>query len=172
MKQKGYSDFIRAAAIVSRQCPDVYFLLVGEGELRRELEDLTRDLNASDRVIFAGSRSDVEAMFKIMDVFLSTSLWEGLPGVILESMASRVPVIATDIQGSSELVEDGINGILIPPGDPEAAARATIELIENPQKRSALAQRAALTPGDYAIEVVAARYEDIYKKAIKINRTG
>ena len=172
MKQKGYSDFIRAAAIVSPHCPQAYFLLAGEGELRQELVDLARQLEIADRVIFAGRRSDIEALYRIMDVFVSTSLWEGLPTVIIESMAAHVPVIATNIPGSSELVENESNGLLIPPQNPEAAARAILELLENPEKRSALVRQADKTPGNYAITAVAARYEEIYKNAIMLNKIG
>ena len=172
MKQKGYSDFIRAAAIVNRHHPEAYFLLVGEGELHQDLADLTRELGITGRVVFTGMRSDVEAFYQTMDMFVSTSLWEGLPTVIIESMASHVPVIATNIMGSSELVENEVNGLLVPPQDPAATARAILELLENPEKRLVLARRADETPGKYAIEAVAVRYENIYRNILASNMKG
>ncbi|MFW6069924.1 MAG: glycosyltransferase [bacterium] len=162
--QKGYSVLLDAAAAVLARRPDVYFLIVGSGELESELRQQAASLGIGERVIFTGARSDVEELLQIMDLFASSSLWEGLPTVILESMASRVPVIATRVSGNTELIEDGVTGRLIEPGDATALAQGILDLLAaDPELLAAMCARAyEYARGTFSIERVARQHETLY----------
>jgi glycosyltransferase involved in cell wall biosynthesis len=118
--QKGHRYLLAAAAEV----PDALFVLVGEGRERADLEARARSLGVADRVRFLGHRDDVPELLAACDVFVLPSLYEGLPLSVLEAMAAARPVVATAIEGISETVVDGMTGLLVPPADPAALARA------------------------------------------------
>jgi len=164
-EQKNYSCFLQAAPAVLQQLPNVYFVIVGEGELANALKQLVARLNIEPHVIFTGPRSDVERLYAGMDLFVSSSLWEGIPTTILESMAAGVPVVATDIPGTRELVRHLTNGWLVPPADSTALARTTVEALSNPTLRAEFAHRARETARTYSIEKIAAEYRVLYSAA-------
>jgi L-malate glycosyltransferase len=134
--------FIRAAAIVHRQYPDVHWHLVGDGHLRPELEQLSRELGVSERMIFTGRIDDVTGYLGKLQVGVICSDSEGLSNALLEYMFRGVAAIATEVGGNTELVEDGKTGLIVPPDNPEALAAALIQMIEQPQLRQAMAQAA------------------------------
>ncbi|MFN3334436.1 MAG: glycosyltransferase [Caldilinea sp.] len=105
-RQKGYHHFIEAAAILARTVTDVQFLLVGGGEEEQALQALVQKLDLTNKFIFTGSRDDAPQLLQIMDVFVSSSLWEGLPTVILEAMLASVPVVGTAVACTKQMVED------------------------------------------------------------------
>ena len=113
--------------------PDARFLLVGDGSLRPDLENLARELEVDDRVIFTGFRSDIQQLLFTFDVLVVPSLLEGFPMITLEAMAMATPVVATRINGITEQIVDGKEGILIPPRNPEALATAVQRLIKHKQ---------------------------------------
>ena len=142
-RQKGLEDYIRAAATISQQFLTARFLIVGDGvgrtatldkdaEYRAELDALVAQLGLTDRVIFTGFRADVERIFAELAVAVQPSLSEGLSNVLLEAMAAGVPIVATRVGGTGEAVEDGVNGILIPPADPHAMGAAISRLLAEP----------------------------------------
>lgn len=114
---------------------DYTFSLVGDGELLEKTRNLCFQLNIEEKVRFLGSRQDVPELLAGADVFVLTSNWEGLPRSIIEAMRAELPVIASDVGGVSELVEEGVTGYLVPRGDAETL-RARLEiLIDNPELR-------------------------------------
>lgn len=121
-KQKGYPDAMRTAALLKKAGVKFKWIIAGEGELRPVLEGLVRELDIRDFVVFLGIRKDVHRLQWGADLFVLSSLWEGLPGVVIEAMAAGVPVVSTAVGGSPELVEHGKTGYLCGPGDPEAMA--------------------------------------------------
>ena len=112
----------------------VELALVGEGVERRGLEDLARRLGIADRVHFCGEQADPATWFHAFDVFASASDVEGLPVAILEAMAAGLPVVATRVGGTEEVVEDGVTGLLVQPRDPTALALALDEIFDDPQR--------------------------------------
>jgi len=164
-KEKGYSIFLDSAVIVKAQIPNVKFIIIGDGEQRASLERQAERLRLTETVILAGSRSDVESLYGIMDLFVLASLWESLPTVILESMASGVPVVATDISGTRELIQAGRTGWLVQPGDPAYLAASIIEALSNPAKRAEVAQRARqeVVPR-FSMEYIAGQYMGVYRQ--------
>lgn len=135
---KGLPHFIDAAARVASRHPETRFVIVGGpcagfGEAyTRELLRSAAAIGLGDRLILTGRRSDVSAILPTFTVSVLASLSEGLSNTVLESMAAARPVVATRVGGNAELVKDGVTGLLVPPGDPEALAAAIVRLIEAP----------------------------------------
>ncbi|MBI2821390.1 MAG: glycosyltransferase [Acidobacteria bacterium] len=138
---KGIDYFLEAAAAVAQRVQEARFLIVGDGPCKTDLERLAARLGLNGRAVFAGRRLDVPALLSEITVSVLPSISEGLPNVLLESMAAAVPVIATDVGGNAEVVEDGVTGLLVPPRDPQALARAICRLLRDPQMLSRFGER-------------------------------
>jgi glycosyltransferase involved in cell wall biosynthesis len=164
-RQKGYPLLIDAAAAVVKELSDVHFIIVGEGD-QAELSVQAARLGIEHSVHLAGARNDVPELLSAMDLLASSSLWEGLPTVILEAMTARVPVVATDVSGTRELVEDGVTGLLVPSGDAEALAQAIIRVLQDPGMTVEWVERAAERVRGISIEEVARQYVDLYEELL------
>ncbi|WP_075292059.1 glycosyltransferase family 4 protein [Pararhizobium arenae] len=132
---KGLHDLLDAAGIVSRQVPEVRFLIVGSGPQHDELRAKCLTDGISKNVIFAGERRDIPDILSSADVFALTSVSEGLPISILEAMAAGLPVVATDVGGVSEIVDDGKTGFLVPSRSPSDVADRILRLLASPDDR-------------------------------------
>jgi glycosyltransferase involved in cell wall biosynthesis len=161
-EQKGYRYFLEAANLIVEWYPGCQFVLIGTGELLPQMEALAAQLGLVNNVHFLGLRTDVEEILPALDVFISSSLWEGLPTVILEAMAAGVPVVATEVSGSIELVKDGVTGLLVPPANPTAIAGAVRELLQNPDGSEKLSDAAQHWSKRFSIEGVADQYQHMY----------
>jgi glycosyltransferase involved in cell wall biosynthesis len=117
---KGHRFLIEAAAVVLRNRPDTHLVLVGDGPLRTEIEAQCAALGISNRVHLLGDRNDVTRLVSAFDLLVLASLHEGLPNAVMEAMAASVPVVATAVGGTTELIEDGVTGYLAPPADSQA----------------------------------------------------
>ncbi len=137
---KGQRDLIEAAPQIFRVFPDAAILLIGEGELRRHLERLAEELEVKSRIIFMGFRSDIPSLLRSMDIFVYPSLLEGLGTSLLDAMAAEVPVVATTTGGIPEVVSNGVNGILVPPRNPQALAKAVVTILQNNELAKKLGQ--------------------------------
>ncbi len=164
--QKAPLDFVRIAQLVIAKMPRAEFIMIGDGELRPEIEGLIRKLSLSDNVKLLGWRSDIPAMLKIMDVCVLTSLWEGLPRVILEAFVSRVPVVATPADGIKEVVEDGVTGFLAGFHNlPEFAAKI-ITCLEDPEKNRTIIENAGKkVSGSFNIDIMVQDIAQLYDQA-------
>jgi glycosyltransferase involved in cell wall biosynthesis len=132
---KGQKHLIDAAAIVVRQVPDARFVIAGEGELRASLEHQIRHLGLEKHVLLAGFRPDALSLHKAFDIFVMSSVTEGLGTSILDAMASGKPVVGTTAGGIPEVVRDGETGLLVPPRDDHALAAAIVTLLKDPALR-------------------------------------
>lgn len=130
---KGHRFFLQACHEVKRKIPEVRFLLIGDGPLRRELEGLAAALSLEKDVLFLGSRQDIPELLALMDVAVLPSLEEGFPNAVLEAMAAGKPVVATRVGGIPEAVIHGETGLLVQPKDPQALADAILALLDDPQ---------------------------------------
>lgn len=140
--QKAHHIFLKAAAIIKKSLDHAKFIIVGEGELRQELERQARQLGLTEDVLFTGHRRDVPELLSVFDIFVLSSLYEGLPLSILEAMAMAKPIVATGVDGVPEAVVDGETGILSPPSDPAALADAILSLLQNSSQAQAMGQAA------------------------------
>lgn len=128
---KGQIYLIRAANIIKNKYQNIKFIIVGDGELRSRLELEAHKLGLNDILIFTGFRKDVISVLASFDIFAFPSHLEGLGTSLLDAMAMRKPIVSTTAGGIPEAVKNGINGILVPPKDPESFAKALLSLIEN-----------------------------------------
>ncbi len=163
-RQKGYSYLIQAVPRLLSEAPDSRFVLIGDGDLLDELRQQSLKLGLQDKIEFLGKCEDVLPLLKKMDLFVLPSLWEGFPTVVLESMACGVPVIATDIPGTRELIQSGVTGWLVPPGDPQALAEAILEALKKPLLRQEIADHAWEMAKNFSMDVIARQYEDLYQR--------
>lgn len=139
VEQKNHALFLRAAAQLARELPSVHFVIVGDGPLRPQLEAQAQQLGIGDRVCFTGERTDVETVLAGSALFWLTSRWEGLPNVVLEAMASGVPVIATDVGGTRELIQSGVDGFVVAADDAESFVHHSYACLTDPELRRRLA---------------------------------
>ena len=130
---------IRAVHELVQGGVDVGLIIAGDGSERQALQALVDALGLSDRVRLVGFQSDLRPLYEAMDLFVLSSVREGLPNVLLEAMSLEVPVVATRIAGIPRLVADGENGLLVPAGDPAALAQAIRARLGSPELRSRLA---------------------------------
>lgn len=137
---KGYPDLIAAAKRVIANRPDVVFLVVGEGQLERELKQMVDRLQLRDRVRFLGFRNDVPELLLASDIFILPSYSEGMPLAVLEAMSSGLPVIGTMVGGMPQVVDDGNTGILVEAGKVDDLASTILALARDPERRTRLGQ--------------------------------
>ena len=132
MRQKAHADLLSAARLVLQQRPDARFVIAGTGYLLPSLKQMAADLGIAERVTFPGVRRDVPQVLAAADIFVLSSLWEGLPLSAVEAMAAARPAVVTDVGGCGELVEDGVHGYVVPPQQPQALAGALLKLVADP----------------------------------------
>jgi glycosyltransferase involved in cell wall biosynthesis len=165
--QKGLSHLIDAARIVTDARPDVRFLLLGHGDLHAELEAQAETLGIADKVILGGFLYNVSDVLAASDVFVLSSLWEGLPLALLEAMAAGCPAVATDVGGVSHVLQHGATGLVVPPADSGALAAAILECVNNPaqaRERGAAAQ--AWVTQRYGMRAWAGKLERLYLREL------
>jgi len=167
---KGHRCILQAAQHVITKVRNVKFMFVGEGYLRKELEALTQQLGLSDYVIFTGFRTDIPEITAIFDIAILASFFEGLGRVLLEAMALSKPVIATRVGGIVDVVEDGKTGILIPPGDSTALAKAMIILLENGDLRIMMGRAGrAKIDSKFSAQTMVSQIKDVYEELLRRN---
>ena len=137
--RKGHTCLIAAAARICREVPDTIFVLIGDGPQRPTLERQVREAGLERNFLFVGRRKDVPELLACCHLSVLPSETEALPNSVLEAMAAGLPVVATSVGGIPEIIEDGLTGLLVPPGNPQALAEAVICLLQD----SCLATRLA-----------------------------
>jgi glycosyltransferase involved in cell wall biosynthesis len=164
---KNHPGFLRAAARIAAQFPEVEFVLAGDGPLREELERLAGSLGLATRVRFLGDRRDIPAVLASLDVSVLPSFSESLPNAVLESMAAGVAVVATRVGGNPEAVADGETGLLVEPGDDARLAAAIERLLRDAELRRRCGARAKEVAREkYSLERVARRFEELYQSLL------
>jgi glycosyltransferase involved in cell wall biosynthesis len=151
---------------VAKKKPDAQFLFVGDGELRDAMEAEIARLDLVKSFRLAGWRRDVPALMRCLDVFVLTSLWEGLPRVYLEALASGVPVVGTRVDGAAEVVRDGVNGYLLAPGDVPGLADRVLALLGNPTLAADMGKRGGSLPPEFDIHDMVRRQEEEYERLL------
>lgn len=144
VREKGPIEFVEAAASIKRVFPDARFVMVGaplesdRDGCWREVHHLRQRLSLEDSLVLTGYRRDIPALLSLFDIFVLPSYREGMPRVLLEAMATGIPVVATDIRGCREEVVDGVTGLLVPPRDSGALSEAVVELITREERAAAM----------------------------------
>ena len=170
---KSIKTALECAALLARTRPDAHFVFVGEGPSRARLEALARELNISNRVHFLGLRRDIARLNWSFDCVLLTSLQEGTPISIIESLAAARPVVATDVGGVSRLIQHQTTGLLIPPRDPAAAARAVNRVLSEPRNAEIWGERGReRVQREWSLEQMLARHRALYREVLEEKGLG
>lgn len=164
-KQKDWTTFIYAANEVLKVYPDVFFLIVGEGELYYDLKKLVLELKIQSRIILTGYVADVYKIFGITDIYVNTSLWEGLPYVLLEAMHYKKPIITTNPDGERGIIIDTVTGLTSPVKDYKTIAQKILLLLKDRILAENLANNInAILPKKYSFEYFIREHENLYLK--------
>lgn len=168
---KGLHDLIEAAELIVRKDPEVRFLIVGEGGMRDSLEKRIRQIGLGRSIQLTGhifERDRLVDLYQSAALFVLPSHHEGMPTVILESMACGCPVLATSVGGIPSLIQDGENGGLIPPGNACALAQRILDLLQNPQLLTYLSKQARdMVEDRFSWEIICSRYLQQYKSMLQ-----
>src|SRR5690606_32016153 len=152
---------------VSQNDKSIKLLMIGDGDLKAQVVDRAKSLGIDDSIYFDGFREDVPELLKAVDIYCLPSLWEGLPIGLLEAMAMEKAVIATNVDGSKEVVSHGKNGILIEPEQPEALADAILWLHKNVQSRMLMQTQARKAVYEkYNVVNMTRQVENLYHQAL------
>ena len=164
VEQKGYLYLLEAFARVVKE-RDAELHILGTGPLQEKLEVQAEKLGLAGRVYFLGFRANPFLHMRAADVFVLSSLWEGFGNVIVEAMAMGTPVISTDCpHGPNEIITNGVNGLLVPPGDAAALAWAMLRLAEDASLRARLAQAGQLRAQHFSADRIVGEFEDVLRK--------
>jgi glycosyltransferase involved in cell wall biosynthesis len=164
---KGFEVLVRAFAAAGARVPHWQLEVWGEGPERGALERLAGELGMADRIRFPGITQDAYAVLRSADLFVLPSHVEGFPNALLEAMACGLPVVSTRFGGAAaDIVQDGVDGLLVPPGDPEAMAEAMVQLMLDPQRRARLGGRAEAVVERFSAERVLALWETAVAQAV------
>ena len=166
--QKGHSYLLKAIPEILRVHSEVHFLWVGDGSLSEELKRQVDLAGLSNKITFAGVRSDIPDILAISNLFVLPSLWEGLPNVVLEAMAAGVPVVATNVDGTPELIKDGETGWLISPADTNDIATTLTRVLSDPAQLELIRKQAFQFVKDhFTSERNVEKYISLYKSFLK-----
>jgi glycosyltransferase involved in cell wall biosynthesis len=165
-EQKGYRFLLAAMTEVLKAIPGCELHLAGEGKQKADLIAFAEELGIASKVKFRGYLGNIPDFLSGLDLFVSSSLWEGLPTAILEVIMAGVPVLATDIAGNRELIHDGKTGWLVQPANAHALARGMIQAYSQPELRQRFAQEARATLPQFSIHTVAEQYDQLYQQLL------
>jgi len=163
-KQKGIVYYIQAIPNVLEQCPNARFLIVGSGEEETALKSLASSLEITEKLFFLGYRTDVQNLMKQMDLIVLSSLWEGLPLTPIEAFSVGKTIVATAVDGTVEIVEDGVNGLLISSENPEQISNNIIWMSEHTDERKIMEQNAFESfEKNFSFLIFSEKYVNSYK---------
>ena len=163
---KGIDDLILAFAQVGTALA-AHLVIVGDGPERRHLEQVVQELGVTDRVIWVGYSANIPSLLSAFDIFVQPSLHEGLPNTVLEAMAAGLPVIATRVGGTPEMVLNGETGMLVPKSDPDSLADAITPLLGNPEARESMGRAGRQrVQQHFTVEEMVQKTEQLYEELL------
>ncbi|MGA1791487.1 MAG: glycosyltransferase, partial [bacterium] len=165
---KGHQILFNAVARLLRNRDDFLVHVVGDGELKTELMAVAQSFNLNGHLRFLGFRDDVRTLYPTFDMVVIPSLWEGLSLTLLEAMASGLPVVATAVSGNIDAIENGRNGLLIPPNSARELAKGIEYILDHPENAVSLGRRARQVVVDkFSVQTMVKQYERLYSDVIK-----
>lgn len=163
--KKDHATLFRALA-AEGPIAGAHLVLIGAGPLDQELRQLAAQLGLAERVTFLGSRDDVFDLLPLLDAFVLSSRHEGFPISLVEAMATGLPCVATSVGGIPEILRDGVNGLMVPPGQPEALRTALVRIITDPGSSSAWAQAGRESAAALDLSTSVQAMETVYRSAL------
>jgi glycosyltransferase involved in cell wall biosynthesis len=164
--QKAPLDFVRAMKLVVNTVPDVHGIMIGDGILRPQIEDMIICYHMENAISLLGWRTDIPELLPLCQLLVLTSLWEGLPRVCPQAMAVGLPIVATHVDGIPEAVHDGVNGFLVQPGDIQRCAEKIIYLLKNPDIAKSMGKQGQKMVEEFDIRRMVQQQETLYHKLI------
>jgi len=162
---KGVKVLVDAWPKVMQGGADARLLIAGDGAEREGLEQTIRDAGVGDSVEFMGFISDVPGVLLRADIYVQPSYQEGLPNAVLEAMSMGLPIVATRVSGNEDVVADGDNGLLVPPGDPDALAAALRKLVADPALAARMGRRSSeIVESRFSLVAVMNQLRDAYRR--------
>ena len=171
--RKGFQFLIQALPDICKQTNiDFRIQIVGDGPYRSELVELAENLHVTDKIEFLGSidYDNLPKKYQEADIFTLCSLAEGMPLVVLEAMGTGLPIIASQVQGITDLVKTSINGELFDPGDVKQLVKHLVKLIEDGEKRVKMGKKSTELAQGYDWKNIAQSYSELYEQVIKIEK--
>ncbi|MBW1915738.1 MAG: glycosyltransferase family 4 protein, partial [Deltaproteobacteria bacterium] len=166
---KGHAILIKAFKEIRQEVQNAKLVIVGEGYLQKDLQNLTNSLGLQDHVIFTGFQMDVSEISATFDVAVLPSFFEGMGRVLLEAMALGKPVVASNVGGIPDLVKDGINGLLTTPGDVQGLAYAVKKLLVDKVLAAKLAKEAIkMTTEQFSAQIMADSIKEVYIECLNM----
>ncbi len=165
---KDYPNMLRAFSHVVEERPEALLIIIGDGLLRPNMEELARDLGMKDQVRFLGICRDIPELMNAADAYVISSAWEGMANVLLEASATGLPIVATDVGGNRDVVQDGETGLLVPPKDPRALAGAMLRLmaLSDKERRQMGEAGRQYIEASYSLDHVVDMWEALYQELI------
>ncbi|MFW6457348.1 MAG: glycosyltransferase [Planctomycetota bacterium] len=165
---KDHANLLDAAAIVSAQIPDAWFVIVGSGPLRSDIRAKAREIGLSDRIILTGFRDDIPELIKMFDLFALSSSEEGICSTLFEVMACETPIVCTNAAGVAEAVLDHKTGLVVPRKAPRALAEGILQLIRHPEQARKYARAAhERVLNDFTVAQLTERTVEVYKSLVE-----
>jgi len=165
LERKGHYDLLEAWPEIATEIPDAHLVFVGDGPERSGLEHRAAELGCAETVHFLGTRQDVPALLNAMDLFVFPSHFEGLPGAVIEAMAAGLPIVATPVDGNSDLIEGYRSGLFVDVESPQQLAWATIRLHQNPELAESLGSTAAARAArEFTIASMVDGFDSVYRR--------
>jgi len=166
-QQKGVFDLLTVAENLRKQIPHLKWMIAGEGPLRKEMEAQIEKRNLQDRVHLLGKRTDIAELMQTADLFVFPSRWEGMPNVILEAMAARLPIVTHNVEGIDELLIDQQSGIIIPCGNICTMTKGVALLVSNSDLRTSYAEKAFQRVSEqFGWEQTVSQYQQLYESLL------
>jgi glycosyltransferase involved in cell wall biosynthesis len=164
---KGHKYLVRAIPSVLEKLPGTRFLIVGEGEMLEKLKEIASKLGLKKELIFTGFREDVADFYKIADLYVMSSVQEGLGTSVLDALALAKPVVATSAGGLPEIILDGQTGRLVAPADPEALAQGIADMLTDTDRAASMAAAGRqLVLQDFSVDAMVAKNIGVYRRII------
>jgi glycosyltransferase involved in cell wall biosynthesis len=170
IERKGHRELFRAAREILVRCPNTVYVVIGDGPLQPDLEELAGEYGIASSVIFTGKRSDMANVYSVLDILALPSHAEGLPMAVIEAMAAGKPVVASNVGAIPELIRDGKTGILIEPGNHSSLQEGIVRLLNDPMLRRDLGQNAQeLVRKQFSLAAMGRKYYAEYQRATDRN---
>lgn len=171
IERKGHRFLFQGAPKILESFPKTAFLILGEGRLENDLRKLAASLGIEDKVIFAGFRNNIGELLSIVTVLVHPATMEGFANCALQAMAAEVPVVATAVGGMPESVQDGVNGILVPPRDVDALADAVTRLLGAPELRRTMGEAGRrMVEKQFSVDGMVEGVLAVYRDALDIEK--